>query len=150
SDFAVSNNGVLVYPAASPISRLVWFDRHGKELGQVGAPGFYDTDHRLSPDGQKVLFALEDERTLKGDVWTHDLARNSLARLTFGIGDSGNAVWSPDGRSMVFFSYRGTGKPTVYIKEFSDPGVGESPLPPGFQDPTDWSSDGKLIAYTQR
>src|SRR3954454_16037199 len=52
--FSASQNGVLAYrggKSATPISRLSWFDRQGKELGDAGEPGTYSySDLALSPD----------------------------------------------------------------------------------------------------
>src|SRR5262249_10250123 len=45
---------------------------------------------------------------------------------------------------------RGFAQPSLYTKDLSDTGGGESFLPPGFQTPDDWSLDGKFIVYTQR
>jgi Tol biopolymer transport system component len=69
--------------------------------------------------------------------------------LTFDSKSNGNPVLSPDGR-LAFFSARGFAQPSLYTKDLSDTGGGESSLPPGFQTPDDWSLDGKFIVYTQR
>ena len=148
AEFSVSENGVLAYKADTSISRLAWFDRRGREVGQVGAPDVYQ-DLRLSPDGQRVAMNLLDARTLSGDLWIHELARDTRRRFTSDPADEGGPVWSPDARRMAFFSYRGADKPTLYVKELNDTGSGESPLQPGFQKPDDWSLDGQFVAYTQ-
>ncbi len=53
--FSVSESGILSYRAgnAAGVSRLVWFDRKGKELSVVGEPARY-SDLSLSPDGTAV------------------------------------------------------------------------------------------------
>src|SRR5262249_36151917 len=148
SEFSVSGNGVLAYQSYTPTS-LVWFDRNGRPIGSVGAPGLYDT-HRLSPDGRRVAFVLTDPHTGLGDLWIQELARDTPNRLTSSPVDDSEPVWAPDGRRIAFFSYRGSEKPTLYIKSLSDTDEGASPLQAGYQTPTDWSSDGQFIAYTEQ
>jgi eukaryotic-like serine/threonine-protein kinase len=112
----------------------------------VGEPNEHGTI-RLSPDGQRVAVAISDARTGVGDLWIYDLARNTRTRFTSSPGDDGFFVWAPDGRRAAFFSIRGENKPTLYLKELSAVGDGESYLRAGFQVPTDWSSDGRFIVY---
>jgi hypothetical protein len=55
ANFSVSPSGILAYRAGKTLpwlSRLSWFDRQGKQLGNAGEPGAYSyTDLALSPDG---------------------------------------------------------------------------------------------------
>ena len=53
--FSSSFNGVLAYQGGNTgaNSRLVMFDRTGKEVKAIGSPGDFNT-HRISPDGQKA------------------------------------------------------------------------------------------------
>jgi eukaryotic-like serine/threonine-protein kinase len=147
-EFSVSENGVLAYETSHSITQLVWVDRSGRELRMVGEPG-ENYSPRLSPDGKKLAVEISDARTGSGNLWIYDLARNTRTRFTFAPTDDDFFVWSPDGRRAAFFSYRGADKPTLYLKELSDAGEGESPLQPGFQQPTDWSSDGRFIVYRE-
>ena len=147
AEFSVSENAVLAYASNLSTSRLVWFDRNGREVGQVGTPaGYYAL--RLSPDGQQVALAVSDERTGTSDIWVHDLTHDTRTRFAFGPADDAEADWSPDGRRLVFFSCC-EGPSSLYIKELNDTGRGTSPLPPGFYGPWDWSADGKFIIYSE-
>jgi serine/threonine protein kinase len=150
AEFSASANSVLAY-ASVPVSRLVWFDRNGREVGQIGAPSqsgalFYV--FRISPDGQHVALSVSDERIGSADIWIHDLTYDTRTRFAFGPTDDGEAVWSPDGRRLAFFSCC-EGTSTLYIKELNDSGKGRSPLPAGFRAPWDWSADGKFILYSE-
>jgi hypothetical protein len=51
--FSVSQTGALVYQTSPASLRLVWFDRAGKETGQLGQPSVVD-GLRISPDGTKA------------------------------------------------------------------------------------------------
>jgi eukaryotic-like serine/threonine-protein kinase len=150
AEFSVSGNSVLAYASAS-VNRLAWFDRNGREVGQIGAPSqsgplYYVL--RISPDGQHVALAVSDERVGSSDIWIHDLIHDTRTRFAFGPTDDGEAVWSPDGRRLAFFSCC-EGSSTLYIKELNDSGKGRSPLPAGFRAPWDWSADGKFILYSE-
>jgi len=57
---------------------------------------------RLSPDGLRVAASIRGAAT--SDVWVYELARSTLARLTFDF-DNGYPAWTPDGRRV---SYRAT------------------------------------------
>jgi Tol biopolymer transport system component len=147
-EFSVSESGVLAYKTSRSITQLVWLDRSGRELETVGEPGEHD-NLRLSPDGQRVAVTISDARTGIGNLWIYDLARNTRTRFTFAPREEDHLIWSSEGRRAAFFSERGTDKPTLYLKELSEAGDGESPLQPGFQQPTDWSSDGRFIVYRE-
>jgi serine/threonine protein kinase len=100
TNFSTSQNGVLVYQSgvAAAGSELVWVERSGKELGQLGERGVYSTV-RLSPDGRRLLAALGDP---KQDLWMFDLSRGASTRLTFEAGAVDNPSWSADGTSVFY------------------------------------------------
>jgi serine/threonine protein kinase len=148
AEFSVSENGVLAHETKHSSTRLVWFDRTGRELGTVGeADEHYGL--RLSPDGKRVGVGIADARSGAGDIWIYDLPRNTRTRFTFHPDQDDNFIWSPDGRQAAFFSWRGQDKPSLYLNKLGDVGDGESSLAPGFQIPTDWSWDGRFIIYRE-
>ncbi|MGH9316719.1 MAG: protein kinase domain-containing protein, partial [Thermoanaerobaculia bacterium] len=71
--FSVSENGVLLYQArsASGGSQLVWFDRNGKQIGSLGAPGD-QANPRISPDGKRVALDIIDPQTRNMDIWIYE------------------------------------------------------------------------------
>ncbi len=147
ADYAVSDNGVLTYRAGTSVSRLVWFDRRGVEIGTVGERKDYEVP-RISPDGQSIAVNVKDPRTGTTDVWTYDLSRGLSARVTFEPLMENGPVWSPDGRRIVFAADVG-GPPHLYQKTVSETGSGELlvPLSGWVQWPNDWSLDGRFIIY---
>jgi len=147
AEFSVSGNGALAYFTYTS-TLLSWFDRGGRQSGAVVASGLYDT-HRLSPDGSRVAFALQDTRVVRGDIWISELTRGTPTRITSDPTDHGDPVWSPDGRRMAFFAFAIVGKTTLNLKSLTGAGEVERPLSDGWQVPTDWSSDGQYIAYTE-
>src|SRR5262249_20571313 len=110
--------------------------------------GFY-ANYRLAPDGRRVAFSAADAHTGFSDLWIGEFARNSITRVTADHGDHGDPVWSPDGR-LAFFGFHGLGKTTLSVKRLEETAVEQPPAPNDlFVQPTDWSSDGEYIAYTE-
>jgi len=83
AQYSISSTGSLVYVAGGLLAdqrRLVWVSRAGKEQ-PVEAPVRAYLFPRLSPDGKHVAVGIAEEGT---DIWSYDLARDTLTRLTFG------------------------------------------------------------------
>ena len=88
--------------------------------------------------------------TGSGDIWLIDIARNTPSRFTFDPSWDFAPVWSPDGSRIVFSSTR-DGGPNLYVKPAS--GTSNEELlfkSSSLKTPTDWSSDGKIILYSER
>jgi Serine/threonine protein kinase len=148
--FSVSRNGVLAYRTGDSGNRLLWLDRGGKELETAGGAGEYGNP-AFSRKGDRLAFNAVDARSGKQDIWVRDLSRKVNSRFTFGAGDNLCAVWSPDGGRIVFTSDKGGGINSLYEKPSS--GQGEEKLllkDEGRLIATDWSRDGKYIAYSRR
>jgi len=148
ANFSASDNGALVYQTgvARGDRELVWIDRSGKRLGPVSKAGDF-TDVRLSPDGRRVAVALFDPRTRRSDIWLYELARDLWTRFTFEPVIHRFPVWSPDGSRLAFSANR-KGHMDIYQKSSSGAGGEESLLESNLDKvPTDWSSDGKSLAY---
>ena len=67
--FSVSANGVLVYQPASALpSQLIWFDRAGNQLGNLGEPADY-AEVDLAPDGARAAVSVLDPQVGTRDLW---------------------------------------------------------------------------------
>jgi Tol biopolymer transport system component len=142
--FAVSSTGLLVYQAGASTANLglVWFDRSGKRTGVGGEPGNLFQLH-LSPDRRLAAVALGVPR----DIWIYDLPRGLRSRFTFGPGSQLEAIWSPDGKTLVFCSNR-SGHYDLYRKAVNGTGTDELLYTDDQQKyPTSWSPDGKYLLY---
>jgi len=146
---SVSENGTLVYAhgAAEAASQLTWFDRTGRALATVGEAVPYFS-LALSPDERRVAIALRTSDNL--DIWITDIARNIRSRLTVDPGTDTMPVWSPDGTRIAFGGQR-SGKISLRQK-LIDATAPDELLLEGSGDftPTDWSADGRFIAYADR
>jgi Tol biopolymer transport system component len=144
--FSVSREGTLAYRTGETGGRLLWMERSGKELDQVGEHGDY-TNPALSPAGDRLAFSLSDPRGGKFDVWIRDLARGVNSRFTFGGSNNGIPVWSPDGSTIVFRSDR-NGTFDLFEKSASGQGEEKTLLKSDeAKVPTSWSRDGRYIAF---
>ena len=150
---SVSTNGILAYGGAGSRavpSRLLWFDRGGKQIGEVGESGGSNvyTAPRLSPDGKKLAVTVGDPARGLTDIWIYDLGSGTRTRLTFDPSQNRQPIWSPDGSEIVFFSTRRTSFPQLYHKASNGAGKEELLLNSTGQDrPDDWSPDGKYIMF---
>jgi hypothetical protein len=139
AEFSVSGNGALVFQSLSDSSaQLTWFDTAGKEIGEIGGTGYLDP--RLSPDGQYLAVASDDERNGKSVIRVLDFTRGISSRLTDG-GYEGSPAWSPDSKRITYRTMDaltevpvdGLGPPQILLK-------GEA-----FLGHLDWSVGGQLV-----
>jgi serine/threonine-protein kinase len=104
-DYAISNNGTLVYVpgefAENP-RELVWVDREGSVTPLTETPRAFEAP-RLSPDGRRIAITL---RTTNPDVWVYDLSRSTLTRLTFDEEEDETPIWTPDSERVTFSAVR--------------------------------------------
>jgi Tol biopolymer transport system component len=95
---------------------LTTLDRNGKRVETIGEPAdLFDAVY--SPDRKSIAAVVTDASGggSTSDIWTYDARRGLRTRFTFGPAIHNTAVWSPDGRTMAFFSYEKLGvyrKPT--------------------------------------
>jgi eukaryotic-like serine/threonine-protein kinase len=143
--FSVSDNGVIAYHTAVTEAPLRWLDRKGQIVGTVGSLGVYSAVN-LSPDGRKAAVEKVDPSSGKSDIWIADLSRGAMTRFTADPGSESWPLWSPDGGEIVFAAHD-AGRSGLFRKRVDDGSGEEVLLEEGFPWPTDWSRDGKFIAY---
>jgi Tol biopolymer transport system component/DNA-binding winged helix-turn-helix (wHTH) protein len=148
ADFSVSDKGVIAYFTSAERSQLVWVDRTGRRLGTVGPENISVKSARLSPSGQKIATAIYDVERGFQTVWVFDSKTNSGTRLTLAPGLRDSPVWSPDSKTLAFMHSFGGKLPEVHLRGVGVADAEESAPPSGFQEPTDWSPDGRFVALT--
>ncbi len=147
ASFSVSQTGVLAFQTAKPLSRLVWLDRAGKEIGTLGQPAVLGKGFRIAPDGGRAAVAIEDRRIGTSDLWVFELARGVSTRLHSDPVDENTPVWSADG-SKVFYRSDRKGPPDIYEISPGAPGSEREVLAlQGVQEPEDVSRDGRFLVY---
>jgi eukaryotic-like serine/threonine-protein kinase len=103
--FSVAENGTIVYnpTLGAGLSQLTWYDRAGKEQGQVGDVGVI-SNPTLSPDGSRVVTDVADGKANSVNLWVSDLKRGTSSRFTFDTAEDVAGAWSRDGSSIAFRS----------------------------------------------
>jgi serine/threonine-protein kinase len=153
-EFSLSRTGALVYGRGDPQAgrSLVWIDRQGNEE-PLGAPRRLYENPRLSPDGTRVAVGVLDEEQ---DIWTWDLSRRTLTRLTFDAASDSFPVWTPDGKQIVFASTRsssdGQASPgrRLYRRAADGTGAVERLTEgPNSQYSSGFSPDGAILVLTE-
>lgn len=154
--FSVSDNGVLAYQTGWPVSELKWYDRTGRVVGTIGKPAPYVGNLRISPDGRQISAAIWNPDNGRSDVWLFDANGRENRRLTYPPASHFRAVWSPEGERVAFAASQ-TGAPRLVSLKTSDSSKEQQLLNPAseeqvtrlnqIQAPTDWSRDGRFIAF---
>ena len=128
------------------LDQLVWRDRTGEKVGEIGQPQTVIRYPALSPDGRSVAVASDESGNV--DVWVHEVERPSTLRLTFDDAPDGQPHWSPSRREITFTSGRG-GTNDIFRRPAD--GTGEAELLVGKEAnerPWGWSRDGNYLVYT--
>ncbi len=126
TEFSISRNGLLVFAVGSSTepAQLVLVDRSGRDAGLASKTIADYRSPRFSSDETRVVTAIADPGTTKGDIWVLDVARGTSTRLTFDPENDWNPFWSPDDRRVYFSSAR-TGRVDVFAKSSSGTGKDE-------------------------
>ena len=158
-EFSVSNNGILVYRTAADsqqpqqsAAQLSWFDRKGKQAGQIPSPAIVGS-LRLSQDDQRIAIDNAGVAGATPDIWVID-SRGVPNKIT---ADNplldGYPVWSPDASRVGFAAIREKDvTPQLYQKASNGVGAASRLLPENTTDvtlPTDWSLDGQNILFVR-
>jgi serine/threonine-protein kinase len=148
AQYSFSSNGSLVYVPGGiqgGQSTLAWVDRKGAEQPLKAAAHAY-RNPRVSPDGRRVAVEIDEQSS---QVWTYDLSRETLTRLTFQGSYNGIPEWTPDGKRIAFQS--NIGGPLNLFWQPSDGSGGPERLTSGEvsnPSPNSFSPDGQLLAFS--
>ena len=137
-------DGSLVYVAGTATTAqrsLVWVDRQGREE-EIKVPPRTYAYARLSPDGRRIALDIRDEQR---DIWTWDLARSTLTRLTFNPGIDRGPIWTADGTRLAVSTVT-AGAETVFVQLADGSGTPTRVTPEkGVYFPMAFSPDGKYL-----
>jgi eukaryotic-like serine/threonine-protein kinase len=148
----IGSDGTLAFVRGwAPRSQLVWIDRTGAtepiakldgQLGQGSGPVM-----ALSPDGRRLALSIDSAGG--PELWSYDLTRGSLTRLSAGATRVTSPIWTPDGR-LIFFGAFGRGRLwDVYSTASSDTREPVQVLPASgmYRWPCTISPDGRWLIY---
>jgi Tol biopolymer transport system component len=146
--FTASDTGALAYVAGKGAgeTELAWVTREGKDLQTVAPSAMYYAP-TLSHDGSRIAIDQSNRQTASGDIWILELARNAFTRLTWDAANESVPIWTPDDRSIIFFSQKlGTGD----LFEKAAAGIGNEKhllTDQMYKLPLDISPDGRWLAF---
>jgi serine/threonine-protein kinase len=148
--FAVSSAGALAFVPAplAPVAsqrELVWIDRQGRAQPIPIKPRAFASP-RISPDGARIAVTSNDD---DHDIWVYDIAKQSLARLTFGPAREADPVWTTDNKHVLVSSVSAPGVGADIVREATDgTGKTEQLTRHGAGDyPRAVSPDGKFLVF---
>jgi len=144
---SVSTDGTLVYRDVYGTGerKLVWVDRNGSTVSELGVSAESLDTPALSPDERFVAFWSSEGADV--DVWVYDTERRSRTRLSTSTEPDVRPVWSSDGQNVAFSSVRG-GNYDIFVRQ-ADGATPEQQLTatPQTELLSDWSRDGRYILY---
>jgi eukaryotic-like serine/threonine-protein kinase len=135
--------GLLAARSASDTAvALDWFDRSGKIVGSIAAPG--GTDVTISPDGRYVAYNRPAEIPAVVDLWLLDVGRNRQTKLGSA---TTSPAWSP-GSDRLAYSVVRSGTFDLFTRGIA-PGSPERELlhTDGMKAARSWSSDGRHLLF---
>jgi Tol biopolymer transport system component len=133
-------------PRGQQLQQITIFNRQGQVVKKVGEPGLY-FGPAFSPDGTRLLVMKEDLKSGQRDLWTIDIDTGKGTQLTNDTLPRMSPLWSPDGKNILYASFRdgdfplyrkaadGTGGEELLFRYTHGAGVGL----------TDISWDGKFL-----
>jgi serine/threonine-protein kinase len=149
SAYAFARDGTLAYLQGGPerrFLRVMRIDREGVAQ-PLPLPERNYQSIALSPDGRRAIVQIDEG--LVG-LWVLDFARATLAPLATSGGSSQAAVWTPDGKRVI---YRGTRKGLRNLFWRSADGMGEeqrlTEKADVVQTPASISPDGRWLTFNE-
>jgi Tol biopolymer transport system component len=157
--FSASSTGSLAFRSGSAnaaTTDLLWFDRQGKRIGQIGPREVAgSTGVQLFPDGKRVV-VTRGATTFSGPLgsiqssraWTADLSRAIFSRLNPGDGSENAPAVSPDGHVAFSSTLNGAIGDLYWMAA----GGLDAPEPlfvksPTVKHPNGFSPDGRYLIY---
>lgn len=148
---STSANGTLAYSRpVNRAARLYWHSRNGVKLNSIEGARFYN-QLLISPDGRRAAVELTaSEKTPSPTIWLLELSTGILSLFTPNTGFRySDAVWSADGRDLIYYMASREGKPSI-VRKPAGGGAEQviiSPEAPLY--PEESLPDGSLLAISQ-
>jgi Tol biopolymer transport system component len=138
-----ATGGLEVTETGSPVGRLLvpGTDAEGVSLG-------YNSYERISPRGDRVLFARQADRDVPdaGALWVIGTDGKGLKKLGM-LRTINGYVWDPSSRLVAYTGVSGNKKEVLRVVDLETGAERNIPLPAGASNfrVTSWSRDGKHI-----
>jgi hypothetical protein len=156
--FSASPSGALAFRTGrvgAANADLIWFDRNGNRLGQLGSHMDLGGGVQLSADGKRVVINRGSLSNLSGvlgniqgsRLWSAELSRGIFSRLISGEGIESSPAISPDGHVAFSSAHNAIGD-LYWIR--ADGAAAPEPLlvkSPTVKHPNGFSPDGRFLIY---
>ena len=161
---ATVETNTVVLPAPSGGDRLAFtsnrdgdfdiyiVDIDGSGLRNLTNNGFADFDPAWSPDGTKIIYAVNEEpaeTSSRSDLWVMNADGSNPIQLTDLSGNDADPDWSPSGDWVVFTSDT-EGTFDLYIMDASGGNICQLTSISTNELTPRWSPDGRQISYHAR
>ena len=151
--FSVSQTGVLAFQGGTFSADLAlrWRGRDGSIQESIGEPARFSNSFRLSPTEETAVVLIRQDEGDNDDLWVVDLNRKLRTRFTFGRGDAGSQIFSPDGETVLWGSTEDEKQYSIHRKSIGGSGDGE--LLSEFDRrtlPVAWHPDGSTVLLGSR
>jgi serine/threonine protein kinase len=149
AQFDFSRQGTFVYRSAKgPAAWSVdWLDSSGALQPLLPALGAY-MNPKFSPDGTHLALSIYSG---KGpEIYSLDVARGSMSRVTSSGQSSLGPVWTPDGKHIVFYYSMAGGYAIGWVRSDGAGEVHTLLRSRNFLVPYSFSPDGTRLAYYQQ
>jgi Tol biopolymer transport system component len=125
------------------LQRIVWVDRSGTIIGNVGEPQEALSGLEVSPDGERVV--ARGREAGNDDIYIHE--GDTKTRFTFDDAHARHPKWSPNGDRIAYFSYR-NGAADLFVRA-SDGSGEDTPVAAGpmHEYYPDWTPDGETLVF---
>ena len=150
--FSVSDNGKIIYQQSIEQNQtIVSLDRKGNIQKKLFTANIrYNAS--LSPNSKMIAFDSYNNSESNQDIWIYNISRDITSRFTFNSAAEMAPVWSPDSKQLIFSSSRSGKSNSLYIKDINGTGkvrpfLSENKFRHKNTIATDWSGDGKYIAF---
>jgi eukaryotic-like serine/threonine-protein kinase len=146
SNIAISDEGTVAYVPEDQVREagLSWLDR----TGLTAVPGVQGpfAHAALSPDGKLAI--AEFVNGPKSQLWIFDLERGTR-RLLNVEGRAGEPIWSPDGKTITYVSYRHDHRTLCRTRADGTGPEDRVADRQGWPEPEDWSPDGRSLLFSE-
>jgi Tol biopolymer transport system component len=136
--------GRIAFSLGSPLPNADIYVVHadGSGLVRLTDDPAADFDPSWSPDGRRIAYRHEDEKS--GQIYVMNADGSQSRNLTRRRGLDYSPAWSPDGGRIAFGSVR-AGKATIWVMR--PDGSGRRRLSRVYGEYPAWSPDGRKIAF---
>jgi Tol biopolymer transport system component len=139
----------LTYRRARSRDRLLeWMEPSGAVRSLRNVAAEYQ-EVRFSPDGTRLLLVIAEGS--QADVWVYDLDRDAMTRVTFYEDNDWAPIWSPDGKFVVYSSWRpDVGTFNLFVQRASGGGTPQRlTTSRNRQMAVEWHPQGKQVLFSE-